>query len=168
MPQNCHLSPVSASLRMVLAETLHESGIIPRKYSRGMQKDTWSCAGIVCSLSEIQTPSWVFHLHQRTWTRLVVRSDLCSAEWFLELKGIQRPKGTARVHPRGLVLHSVSTVVLGLILFCEEWCKRRTSKRQATELNSCCSSLHPYPLFCFFRFEREAKRAVEACGKMTF
>lgn len=60
------------------------------------------------------------------------------------------------------------TVVLGLILFCEEWCNRRASKRQATELNNCCSSLHLYPLFCFFRFEREAKHAVEACGKMMF
>lgn len=76
-------------------------------------------------------------------------------------------KGTDKAHPRGLVLHSVNTVVLGLILFCEEWSNRRASKRQATELNRC-SSFHPYPLSCFFRFEREAKRAVEACGKTMF
>lgn len=53
-------------------------------------------------------------------------------------------------------------------LFCEERSNKRVSKRQATELNSCSSSLHPYPLSRFFRFEREAKHAVEACGKMMF
>lgn len=146
-------------------------GIIPRKHSWGVQWDTQPCTGIVWKefLFPLQNTDSLSNLGDREWEEKgtwmflslspalkdSIRSGLRSAEWLLELTGIQRLKDTARAHRRGLVLHPSSTVVLGLNLFCQGDGNRRASRIQATELNSCSSSLHPYPLYSAFPDPKE-------------